>query len=102
MSQWTQLEYTEQHHQRIRPRLWHSGMRTKQNEVVIVGGSSTGNVDGYCNDLLVFSFEPRSLKRLALEAVARAKHLVTRDEGIPLTLIELIRSREKAIASANQ
>lgn len=103
LSQWTRLEYTDQHHQLIRPRIWHSGMRTRHNDVVMIGGTSTGHIDGYCNDLLVFNFEPRSLKRIALETVARAPHLTMQGaKGIPSTLIELIKSRGQALAHARR
>lgn len=100
LNRWTQIDYTKHNHKLMRPRLWHTGARTKQNEVVIIGGSCSDKIDEYCSDVLLISFEPRSLKRLALDTVSRAVRLKTiqRTRGIPSTLIKLIKLRKQAMA----
>lgn len=99
-NRWTQIDYTKQSHKLMRPRLWHTGSRTKQNEVIIIGGSCSDKIDEYCSEVLSISFEPKSLKRLALDTVSRAVRMKTilRTMGIPSTLIKLIKLRKQAIA----
>uniref|UniRef100_A0A6G1SKK6 Kelch domain-containing protein 1 n=1 Tax=Aceria tosichella TaxID=561515 RepID=A0A6G1SKK6_9ACAR len=95
-NQWTQI--TDYKHKRSR--LWHTGAKTKQNEIVIMGGSSSEKIDEYCTDVFVMSFEPKSLKRLALDAVSRSVRIKTiqRTKGLPSTLVKLIKLRKQAMA----
>lgn len=93
---WTQI--TDYKHKRSR--LWHTGAKTRQNEVVIMGGSSSEKIDEFCSDVFVMSFEPKSLKRLALDIVSRSVRMKTiqRTRGIPSTLVKLIKLRKQAMA----
>jgi N-acetylneuraminic acid mutarotase len=104
-NQWTQI--TDFKHKRSR--LWHTGAKTKQNEIVIMGGSSSEKIDEYCTDVFVMSFEPKSLKRLSLDAVSRSIRMKTiqRTKDLPSTLVKLIKLRKQALSltmrqSANQ
>lgn len=96
-NKWAPLMINPKHK---RPRLWHSGSRTKQGEVVIIGGSSSDKIDEFCSDVLVISLEPRSLKRLALDAASRSVRLKTirNCSHLPSTICKLIRLRKQAIA----
>lgn len=93
-TRWTQLDLRNQH-----PRLWHSGSRTKNNELVVIGGSCTNKVDEFCCDILSISLEPKSLKRLALDSVSRSIRMrcITRTPGVPSTLMRLIKLRKQAM-----
>lgn len=81
------------------PRLWHTGSRTRNNEVVIIGGSSSDKVDEFCSEVLTIAFEPKSLKRLALDAVSRSIKMrtVTRTNGLPPTITKLVKLRKQAM-----
>lgn len=94
-NRWTQVELKHK-----LPRLWHSAARTRNNELVIIGGSCSIKVDEFCSDVLAISLEPKSLKRLALDTVARSIRIKTMKlcKGLPSTIEKLIRLRKQAIA----
>lgn len=81
------------------PRLWHTGSRTRNNEVVIIGGSNSDKVDEFCSEVLTISFEPKSLKRLALDTVSRSIKMrtVTKTKGLPPTITKLVKLRKQAM-----
>lgn len=83
-----------------RPRLWHTGARTKQNEVVLIGGSSSDRIDEYCTDVMIISREAKSLKRLSLDAVSRSIRMpsIRKVKDLPSTIGKLIRLRKQAMA----
>ena len=91
---WTQLNLKHK-----RARLWHTGSRTKYNEIVIIGGSSSDKINEYCTEVLSLSMEPKSLKRLALDAASRSIRMkaILRTKGLPPTLAKLIRLRKQAM-----
>lgn len=92
---WTPLDLKN----RNKPRLWHTGCRTKSNEVVIIGGSSSDKVNEFCTDVFSISMEPKSLKRLALDATARSVRMrsIRRVKGLPATIMKLIKLRKQAV-----
>lgn len=92
--QWTLIDLKNKH-----PRLWHTGARTRNNEVVIIGGSCSDKIDEICNEILTISLTPKSLKQLALDAAARSIRMrtVNRVKGLPSTVCKLIRLRKQAM-----
>lgn len=92
---WTQLDLDHKH-----PRLWHTGARTKYNEVVIIGGSSSDKVDEFCSDVVTISMEPKSLKRMALDSASKSIQMrsIHRMKKLPSTICKLIKLRKQAIA----
>lgn len=92
---WSQLDLKTKH-----PRLWHTGARTKNNEVVIIGGSSSDKVDEFCSDVITISMEPKSLKRLALDSVSKSIRMcsIDRMDKLPTTICKLIKLRKRAMA----
>lgn len=97
--QWTQINLKNKC-----PRLWHTGATTKNNEVVIIGGSCSDKIDEICTDILTISLTPKSLKRLALDAAARSIRMrtVNRAKGLPSTVSKLIRLRKQAISLSSR
>ena len=91
---WTHLANFNPKHKK--PRLWHSGSKTNQNEVIIIGGSSSDKIDKFCSDVLVVSLEPKSLKRLALDAVSCSIRMKTiqKCNQLPPTICKLVRLRK--------
>lgn len=94
-TRWTQLDLKHK-----RPRLWHSAARTRNRELVIIGGSCSVKVDEFCSEVLTISSEPKSLKRLSLDSVARSIRIksVMESRSLPSTIGKLIRLRKQAIA----
>lgn len=92
---WTQLDLKNKH-----SRLWHTGARTKNNEVVIIGGSNSDKVDEFCSDVVTISTEPKSLKRLALDSVSRSIRMrsIHKMKNLPSTIGKLIKLRKQAMA----
>jgi len=85
---------------RNQPRLWHTGSRTKNNEVVIIGGSCSDKIDEFCTDVLMISMVPKTLKRLALDSVAKSIRMraIQNFKGLPSTICKLIKLRKQAVA----
>lgn len=82
------------------PRLWHTAARSKNNEVVIIGGSNSTKVDEFCSDVISISLEPKSLKRLAIDTAAKSLSMrsIQRVKRLPPTIYKLIKLRKQAIA----
>lgn len=82
------------------PRLWHTGTRTRNNEVIIIGGSSSDRVDEVCSDVLTISKEPKSLKKLALDSVSKSIKMrsIHKIHQLPSTICKLIKLRKQAMA----
>lgn len=92
---WRQLDLYDKHY----PRLWHTGARTKNNEVVIFGGSSSDKVDEFCSDIITISMEPKSLKRMSLDSVSKSIRMrsIYRMKELPSTICKLIKLRKQAM-----
>lgn len=92
---WSQLDLRSK-----QARLWHTAARTRNNELVVIGGSCSSKVDEFCSDVLILALEPKSLKRLALDSAARSVKMrsINRISNIPSTIYKLVKLRKQAIA----
>lgn len=81
-------------------RLWHTASRTKNNEVIVIGGSCSTKVDEFCSDVVSISQEPKSLKRIALDTTAKSIQMrsIQRVKRLPPNIYKLIKLRKQAIA----
>lgn len=91
---WNQVELRNK-----RPRLWHTGARSRYNEVIIIGGASTDKICDYCSEVVTLSIEPKPLKKIALDAVSRSLRMrsIARVHGLPSTIYKQIKLRKQAI-----
>lgn len=91
---WSQVELRNK-----RPRLWHTGARSRYNEVIIIGGASTDKICDYCPDVVTLSIEPKSLKKISLDAVSRSVRMrtIASVQGLPSTIYKQIKLRKQAI-----
>lgn len=94
-NQWRQLDI-----EMITARLWHTGARTRSNEVVIIGGSCSDKIYEVCTDVVSISLEPKSLKRMSLDTISRAVRMrsINKIRGVPPTILKLIKLRKQAMA----
>lgn len=92
---WSQIDCKQK-----QSRIWHTASRSKINEVIIIGGSSSTDVDEFCPDVVSLSLEPKSLRRLALDASAKSipMRTIQRVERLPETTYKLIKLRKQAMA----
>jgi len=97
LNSWTHIHLNPKH---CKPRLWHTGSKTKQGDIIIIGGSSSEKIDKFCTDVLSISLQPKSLKRLSLDTVARTIRLKTiqGDPHLLSNICKLIKLRKQAIA----
>lgn len=95
LERWTKLDLKIN-----QARMWHTGSRTKNNEVVVVGGSCSEKLDEFCSDVTTLSLEPKSLKKLSLDSVVRNIRLrsIHKVKGLPSNICKLIRLRKQAMA----
>ncbi|XP_036428871.1 kelch domain-containing protein 1-like isoform X1 [Colossoma macropomum] len=95
-----------QHPHKDKPRLWHSAVQGKDNDVVVFGGSSDYVVimdsiaalrrpsQSHCRDVLVFQTQPYSLSRLCEDCIGKhASALQELASCLPLRVQETLHKR---------
>lgn len=86
-----------------KPRLWHTGVRSPYDEIIIYGGSATtvhsidikGTTRLYCDELLTLRLSPKTLVRSALDSVAAVYYNSESINYLPSNLQSLVQDKLK-------